>query len=147
VKAVSSKGDAFYLEKDSSLRRLSGSYPESPKPRSSKSRRSKRSMNENGESSDALLPDSFGNGISKKVTFSDTGIIKTVFVPLHRRPDGYQRHGSELERLFGIIPGYLPSSGSRDASVSAGKLIVVQGLLPRGSALKSGVKIGWITFC
>lgn len=146
MKAVSPKGDAFYLEKDSSLRHSNGSYPESNKPRSSKSRRSK-SVNQNSECDDPNLPDTFGNGLTKKVTFSDTGIIKTIFVSLHSQPNDYQRHGSECERLFGIIPGYFHSGGSRDDADSAEKRIAVQGLLPHGAALKAGVKIGSITLC
>ncbi|XP_064458035.1 protein inturned-like [Ornithodoros turicata] len=66
-----------------------------------------------------------------------------VYLNVDPKRHNYGRRATLCEALFGIIPGRLPSQLAAAEMLNEGAPIMVQGLLPDGEAMKSGmVKIG-----
>lgn len=81
------------------------------------------------------------------VKFQDipTGLTKDVTLSVDPNRHNLGRRATVCERLLGIVPGQFNFGGASvpfsDGS-SDDKRIMVQGLLPGGEAIKSGIKIG-----
>lgn len=147
VRAVSAKGDAFYLETDSnksdytypSISSLSTSKQKSSKIKSGHSRRSDPDGVVAHDSSARLNAPQV---IIKNVSLGDSGIINTYDVALYSQKCNYRKYGTRCEQLLGIIPGHFPSTGSKESDTRYHDRVMVHGLLPRSAALKAGIKIG-----
>ena len=81
------------------------------------------------------------------VTFNDipTGVSRNVTIHVDPLRHNYGRRATLCETLFGIIPGLFSTKSIDVNSSKRDRRIMVQGLLPGGEGIKSGIKIGRCT--
>lgn len=155
VDKISPKGDLFYVEP-------SFQHPTATTAKSghdctasqTSSATTKSSKSDPKQALKKLLVKNRSNkGISKSTLTKSDGVLlddvlkravcQDVYLSVDPKRHNYGRRGTLCESLFGIIPGRLPSQLAAAEMLKEGAPIMVQGLLPEGEALKSGmVKIG-----
>ena len=109
-----------------------------------KQKKKKKKQNPAKKGPDGLLAGGHARLSSHSVTFNDipTGLTKETVLYVDPSRHNFGRRATLCESLFGIIPGYFSTKRNGTNGTVPDSRIMVQGLLPGGEAIKTGIKIG-----